>query len=240
MSNNNNLFDVFIFCGGKCGGTTLANTFSKNWFKTTHFHSLTCKGFFESNIELNDLLKVLEKSSENKKIYLIDSYRTPIERKISSFFQNLSLHLPNYSSVPVEDIIHIFNTQCLNELESYHSIDLAMAHYEVPLFKTFDFEKRYNLVEKDNKTFIKVLFKDINKWNEILSEIFGKNIIIYSDNLTKNKDVGELYTLFKSKYKVPIAYLENILAYDEQFKIYNTLEEQSEYRKYWLNESFSH
>jgi hypothetical protein len=115
-----------------------------------------------------------------------------------------------------------------------------MEQYEVPLFKIFDFGKRYNMVEKDNKIFIKVLFKDINKWNEILSEIFGKNIIIYSDNLTKNKDVGELYTLFKSEYRVPISYLENILTYDEQFKIYNTLEEQSEYRKYWLNKSFSH
>ena len=201
------ILPIFIFCGGKCGGTTLANTFSKNGFQTTHFHSLSCKGLFESNIELKDLLEVLEKSSENKKIYIIDSYRTPIERKISSFFQNISLHLPNYSNVPVQYIIHIFNTQCLNELENYNSISIAMEQYEVPLFKTFDFGKRYNMVEKDNKIFIKVLFKDINKWNEILSEIFGKNIIIYSDNLTENKDVGELYALFKSQYRVPIAYL---------------------------------
>ena len=236
---DNNLFDIFIFCGGKCGGTTLANTFSKNGFKTTHFHSFTCKGLFESNIEFNDLLKVLEKSSKNKKIYLIDSYRTPIERKISSFFQNINSYLPNYSILSIEYIINLFNTQYLNELENYHPINESMTYYEVPLFKTFDFGKRYNIVEKDNQIFIKLLFKDIKKCNEILCEIFGKNIIIHSDNLTENKNVGELYTLFKSKYRVPIAYLENIATNDEQFKIYNTLEEQEEYIKYWLNNSFS-
>ena len=238
---DNNLFDIFIFCGGKCGGTTLANTFSKNGFKTTHFHDFTCKGLFECDTNnVGNLEEVIQKSSENKKIYIIDSYRTPMERKISSFFQNISLHLPNYSNVPVQYIIHIFNTQCLNELETYDSINIAMAHYEVPLFKTFDFQKRYNIVEKDNKIFIKILFKDIQKWNEILSEIFGKKIIIYSDNLTENKDVGELYALFKSQYRVPIAYLKNIATNDEQFKIYNTLEEQEEYIKYWSNKSYSY
>jgi len=236
---NNNIYAVVIFCGGKSGGTTLANTFSKNGYKTTHFHLLKTKGMFCSDIDSNDLLEVIRTSSHEKKIYIIDSYRTPIERKISSFFQHINTYVPNYSTLSVKEIIDIFNTTYLNVLENYHSMDQILTHYNIPLFQTFDFIKRYNIVEKGNKVFIKILFQDITEWNTILSKIFDSIITIYSDNVTsEKKDIASLYDLFKSKYKVPKTYLENVVIHDCQFKIYNTTKYQNEYIKYWLKRSF--
>jgi hypothetical protein len=107
----------------------------------------------------------------------------------------------------------------------------------MPLFKEFDFEKRYNMIKKDNILFIKVLFKDINNWDNILSNILKKDITIYPANLTSMKETNDLYLKFKEKYKVPKKYIEDFLMKDKEFKIYNTEKEQNEYINYWLNKS---
>ena len=82
--------------------------------------------------------------------------------------------------------------------------------------------------------FIKLLFNDISNWDVILSEIFQKQITIYKYNLTENKDI---YNSFKTQYKLPREFIYTNLIYDEEFSIYNTLEEQEEYIKYWLSNS---
>ena len=107
----------------------------------------------------------------------------------------------------------------------------------VPLFDSFDFEKRYNIAEYDNIVYIKIRFNDINDWNKILSEIFNREITIYPDNLTENKQVAELYKKFKEQYKVPKDYLVNHLPNDKMFKIYNTDEEQKLYINNWMAKS---
>ena len=233
------IIDIFVYCGGKCGGSTLINTFYKNEYKTLHLHTINCKGFLNYiDFNINDIHDILNESCKNKDIYIIDSYRTPIERKISSFFQNISLDIPNYESLSVEEIIDVFNRHFITYSEEYHPINEPLLHYDIPLFTKFDFEKKYNIVKKDNKIFIKILFKDIKEWDKILSEIFGKEIIIYPLNLTENKDVYELYQKFKSLYKVPKTYIDNVLMNDTEFKIYNTKEEQEEYIKKWLSNSY--
>jgi len=65
-----------------------------------------------------------------------------------------------------------------------------------------------------------------------------KNIVIYNENLTENKDTIQLYKDFKNKYKVPKLYIENNLSKDKEFKIYNTKQEQDEYITRWLNRSY--
>lgn len=236
------MFEVYIFCGGKCGGTTLAETFDKNKYKTTHLHSLNCKGMYNSNIDTSNKMNVLNIINNSSKkydtIYIIDSYRTPIERKISSFFQNISLHLPNYNDLSVDELIEYFNANLLYNLEEYHSINQILNCYNMTKFNSFDFQKRYNIVKKNNIVFIKILFNDIKIWNKILSEIFEKNIILHKANLTTNKKTHKLYENFKSKYKVPKKYINEKLLNDEEFKIFNTKEEQEKYIKKWLAKSY--
>ena len=139
-------YNVFIYCGGKCGGTTLARTFSKNGYKTCHLHSSKCKGNFKSdiNLENDDIYNIINNSCKTEKVYIIDSYRLPIERKISSFFQNIQKHIPNYNNLLIEEIIKIFNEKFLVKLENYHSINEILSHYKLPLF-----EKQDKLIEID-------------------------------------------------------------------------------------------
>jgi hypothetical protein len=114
----------------------------------------------------------------------------------------------------------------------------VLEYYNLPLFDKFDFKKGYSIFKNDNKIFIKLLFKNINNWEEQLSEIFQKKIIIQNENLTKNKNINNLYEKFKKQYKVPKEYILNELINDNEFKIYNSEEEQKEYIELWMQKSY--
>lgn len=230
-----NYYDIFVMCGGKCGGSTLANTFHKNGFKTTHIHGTNYTGAFQSDINLElGLFNIIDNSSKNKKIYIIDCYRTPIERKISAFFQHIRLHLPNYKELSIEELISFFNENVLESIENYHPINVALDNYNIPLFDSFDFIRKYNKLEYENKVFIKLLFSDINLWEEILSNILETPIKIYPHNLTSNKEIYEIYKKFNEKYRVPEKYIDVIIN-DNEFNIYNTKGQQEEYINKWKN-----
>jgi hypothetical protein len=246
----NDSFDIYIFCGGKCGGSTLANTFYKFGYKTIHMHRINNLGFFSDkniknlnfkqqlrNSELT-ILNLINNDSKNKKIYIIDSYRTPIERKISSFFQNIKTHVPNYEIISINDIINIFNDKFLYNLENYHSINEVMNKFNVPLFLTFDFENKYNIFVKNNITFVKILFKDISQWDRILSNLLKKKITLQPYNETDKKDINKIYVEFKKHYRVPKKFINNYLINDKEFKIYNTQKQQEDYINKWNLRSF--
>ena len=209
------MFNVFIYCDGD---STLNNTFNNNGFNSIYIKSFTNE----------EQYNIIEKSSSlYDQIYIIDSYRTPIEHKIYSFFQNIK------NDLSMENIIDTFNKDYLY-IEEFQSINEVLDYYKLPQFDKFDFEKKYNIIKHGNITFIKLLFNDISNWDVILSEIFQKQITIYKDNLTENRAI---YNLFKEQYKLPIEFIYTNLIYDKEFSIYNTLEEQEQYISCWLSNS---
>jgi len=226
--------DVFIVSGGKCGSSTLNNTMNKNNFISIHSHG---SEYFYITYNKN-IFNLIDNCSKEKTVYIIDSYRTPIERKISSFFHNIKLHCPKYTNIKIDELINLFNDKFLYELEEYHSINEILKYYNIPVFDKFDFDNKYNIIEKDNIIFIKIRFNDINDWNKILSNIFNKDIIIYPDNLTENKDIYTLYNKFKSLYKVPKTYVDHIKNNDKEFMIYNSDIEKHKYIEYWSENSY--
>ena len=63
-------YEVIVFCGGKCGGTTLSRTFQKNNnFNLLHMHSLTCNGIFNDllGIKIKDyeIINIIDEISKN-------------------------------------------------------------------------------------------------------------------------------------------------------------------------------
>ena len=53
-------YNVFVFCGGKCGGTTLSETFNKNDYEALHLHSFNCNGFNNPNTDITKIYDILE------------------------------------------------------------------------------------------------------------------------------------------------------------------------------------
>ena len=227
-------FDIFICCGGKCGGTTLAYSFHQNEYKTAHLHSSKHLGNFKSSIDVNHTFDIINASKKHGPIYIIDSYRPPIERKISCFFQKIHTYLPNYENMPIKNIITYFDQHILfSSVGEHHPINEFLQNYKMKLFHKFNFKRRYNISNKVNIFFVKVLFSYINDWGKILSQVVNKDIIIHNANLTEDKSINKLYTQFKNIYRLPKAYLPKI-ENDPEFKIYTTSHDQKKYMEKWI------
>ena len=98
------MYEVFVYCGGKCGSVTLENSFKKNGYNTKRVHNNIEYQIIMNNSE-KTIFNIIDESSKNyENIYIIDSYRTPIERKISSFFQNID---NIYQNIDYNQICHL-------------------------------------------------------------------------------------------------------------------------------------
>ena len=78
---------IFVYCGGKSGSKTLW----KSLPNSLHVHSnadfqLTRLDEDERELTIFDVIKY--NMETKKRILIIDSYRSPIERKISAFFHH--------------------------------------------------------------------------------------------------------------------------------------------------------
>lgn len=224
---------VFVYCGGKCGSKTLYKTLSQ-YFTTGHFHNQQSFMYHHkiTDYTLFDIIDYNSKIYDN--IYIIDSYRTPIERKISCFFNNIQHYFPNFKNISTRELINYFNKQNLiYGAQEFHPIDEIMNYYNIVPFSNFDFKNKYNICKKDNIHFIKIRFSDIQNWDKILQNIFKKKINIINDNMSITKFYNDKYIHFKQYYYIPNDYLNIFLKNDINFKIYNTNEEQKEYYKKW-------
>jgi hypothetical protein len=240
---NNKLFNsnmnqtvVFIYTPPKVGSTTLVTSLRISApYKLTviHMHDEVMLEVLTGvqNVTILDIIKY--NAYIGKKVYVIDVYRSPIERKISEFFENLA----HYHFNNTEENINNYNISRIinrfNSLFPYLSYEeYYQDKYEIDLPELFDFEKKYLIQEKDNVTYIKLRLKDSNEWNKILQEIFGVNIVIITDYKTENKSICNLYNRFKNEYRIPSNLLETINNC-KYLNYYYSVQEKEEYLNTW-------
>ena len=195
-------------------------------------------------INVNDILKnnlfYNTKLNRYRKIYVIDIYRTPIERKISDFFQNIcDFHFnnteENISTYSIDRLIKRFN----DIYPYFNNDDYFNDKYDLNFkIEKFDFDKKYILYVQNDVTYIKLRLSDSNEWSTILTEILGTSITITNDYKTLNKNIGAKYEEFKSQYKIPENYY-NVLINNKQLSIYLTENERNNYLEYWGNKIFN-
>jgi len=207
----NQPFNMVIYCSGKCGGTTLFQTFysGKNivnpYFNPIHIHTNEifkncCKAGllpFEKNENPPDIYELIDKE---KPVWIIDSYRDPIDRKISSYFQNY-FHNLKYFNVPenlsIEEEVDFFHLHIFHEIEDYESMGEVLKHYGID---KLEYHYKYWIGKKDNITFIRLKFSHIYEWDKILSELLDYDIILKKENLSIDKDYYKKYQIFKKIY----------------------------------------
>lgn len=213
---------VYINCSGKSGSKTLEKTLSK------HYNCLHTHGNFyfqkhvvkNNDINLYDCIKESMKYYDN--VYVIDSYRTPLERAFSSSFQN-------NKKTTVEN----FNYNLLIG-ENYSCIDETLYAFNLDFPTSFDFEKKYLHIKYENLNIIKLRLTDINEWGNILSEIFNREILIESENMSRDKGYYKNYTHFIENITIPRKYFDSLIS-SKDFRMYNLPEEQEAYINKWKN-----
>lgn len=220
---------VFIYCGGKCGSSTLETTCKVLRYKTLHLHSNFQYNSYYHNIVnktgISDISELILKSTAPRK-YVIDSYRNPFERLVSSIFQNLNSHLMRDN---LECNIKSINICIVNnyKIETSHPLD-----DELPILRDVIFKEKYITKTVDNITYIKLRFSDIENWSDYLSEIFGFSVKIFSSNLSSRKQYYELYKEFNKNFYITQEMFD-FFTEEYTFKKYNSIEEQNEYKIYW-------
>ena len=188
----------------------------------------------KDKISVNDL--IYYNQLIGKEVIVINIYREPIERKISDFFEKISLHFntskKNINKIPIDKIIKRFNSI----LPFIDNDDKFLNKYNInlPLPLLFDFKNKYNIVIQNNIKYVTLRLKDSKFWSTILTEILKHKIIIIKDYETINKSFSQIYYQFNSTYKLPENYLLTI-EQDTDLSFYLSEQERLSYISNWEN-----
>ena len=228
---------IIIYCGAKVGSTSLVSSLRLSCSENSNVIHLHDDAMLRVLTQSDDSVSVsglIEYNSKIKKVFVIDIYRSPIERKMSEYFEKLcDLHFNNKPEEVNNYNLHRI-TKRFNDIFSHigkgdHYID----KYDIPVIESFDVKRKYQLQEINNITYIKLRLKDSHEWSKILSKIMNRQIYIVRDYETINKEIGDLYKRFKSEYKLPLNLYQTIVE-DEYLSFYYTEEERESYLKEWL------
>jgi hypothetical protein len=186
-----------------------------------------------NNITVNEIINYI--SQKGKSVYVIDVYRTPIERKMSEYFEKLSPYHFNNSEEKVNNYSIKRVTDRFNKLFPHLSTgDHYFDKYAIANPTPFDFEKKYTIQHINNIRYVKLRLHDSNIWGKILSSIFQQEVVLINDYQTTNKCIGDLYKRFKNEYKIPANYLE-LVKNCKCFNFYFSDEERNQYIQGWKN-----
>ena len=238
LKNTEELYNniIFIFTPPKVGSTTLVSSIrlsASHKYSIIHIHDEIMLNYItgnNENITVNDLIYYNKMIGKN--VYVIDVYRTPIERKMSEFFEKISCYHFNNS----EENINNYNLDLI--IKRFNSLfpflgkgDHFNEKYNIEP-ENFDFNKKYIHQIVDGINYIKLRLNDSNEWGNILSKILNTEIYILSDYQTNNKQIGNLYNKFKLNYKLPINYYD-LIKNDKYFNMYLNEEERNKYLDIW-------
>ena len=225
---------IFVYTPPKVGSTTLVTSLRVSLGKSynvIHIHDEIMLSVLTgiNNVKINDIINYLTKNG--KKVYVIDVYRTPIERKMSEFFEKISpYHFnnteQNINKYSIKRVSDRFN-KLFPHLENG---DHYFEKYDIKNPIPFDFNKKYTVQEENGILYIKLRLCDSHLWGSILSTILKTDIIIITDYKTDEKGIGNLYNKFKFEYRIPSNFLENI----KQCKYFNFYYNEEERNKYLI------
>lgn len=227
---------IFVYCPPKVGSTTLVTSLrlstQNNYIFHIHDEFMLNVLSGVKDVTINEIIQY--NKYLGKKVYVIDVYRSPIEHKMSHFFENISnYHFndrdENVNKYSVEKVIHRFNKLFLHLSKK----DYYREVYDIPQTdEPFDFSKGYLCQEVNGIIYVKLRLIDSYKWSIMLKEILGEDIFIIKDYETEKKTVKDIYKKFKNEYKIPTQYFETI-ENDEQLMYYYSIEERNKYLEQW-------
>ena len=231
---------VFVYSAPKVGSTSLISSlriFASDTIDVRHIHDEQMLQVLikVNNVTVNEI--ILFNKYIGRNVYVIDVYRSPIERKMSAFFEKIgAYHFNNtdelINNYNINRIIHRFNRIFPYICNDDHFID----KYEICVPEKFDYLNKYLLVEENGITYLKLRLKDVELWNNILTSIFGQRICVVKDYETNKKTISSLYTKFKQNYKIPINFIAELKS-NKYLNYYYSESEVAAYINEWSRKS---
>ena len=231
---------VFVYSAPKVGSTSIVSSlriFGSDRFDIMHIHDEEMMRVLGnvSGITINEI--ILYNKYLGKDVYVIDIFRSPIERKISAYFEKIGAYHFNNIDTEVNkyNITTIINR--FNNIFPYISLgDHFIDKYDIPIPDLFDYNNKYLLVINNGIKYIKLRLKDSDIWGNILTTIFETKICVVTDYESTNKPIKDLYQLFKEHYKIPTNLLNDIISC-KYLKYYYSEQEIMQYFNEWTIKS---
>jgi len=231
---------VFVYSAPKVGSTSIVSSlrlFGIDKIDIIHIHDEEMLRVLSNikDITINEI--ILFNRYLGNDVYVINIYRSPIERKISTFFEKIGCYHFNVDDNDVNkyNVVRVIN-RFNNIFPWIGNGDHFTEKYNIKIPDMFDFKNKYLLVVENNVTYITLRLKDSHEWGTILTNIFGFNIRIIKDYESSNKPIKYLYNTFKNHYKIPINLLNDIKN-NKLFNYYYSFEEINNYYNEWLVKS---
>lgn len=233
---------IFVYSAPKVGSTSIVSSlriFGSDKVDIIHIHDEEMLKVLAhiQNVTIKEL--ILFNKYLGKDVYVINIYRSPIERKISTFFEKVGLyHFNNEDSIVNHyNIVKVINR--FNNIFPYIGLgDHFIDNYNIKYPETFDFVNKHLLVKENNISYITLRLKDSDIWGTILTNIFGFTIKVIKDYESSKKPIKDLYKVFKTNYKIPKNFLNSVINC-KYLNYYYTPDEILSYNNEWLLKSTS-
>lgn len=230
---------IIIYSGGKTGSTTLYKSFIKLYPVGAVLH---CHNNHTRPYNLIDIYNTPRHNipPHQRSLHIISSYREPITRNLSSFFQNIHKHTnmttQQLQTLLIPDLVKLYvDKLTLKPFENYHP-----HHPNGNDFSTIDNINIMSIPSQfisHNSTFqiyqgthsfiriVMLVFNHIDKWQQILQTHVNKKFILYPSNITHDKDIGTLYSSVKSYIQqntlvIPKHVTDKLIELDKKHLIY--------------------
>ena len=231
---------IFVYSAPKVGSTSIVSSlriFGSDKVSIIHIHDEEMLKVLAhiQNITVNEL--ILFNKYLGKDVYVINVYRSPIERKISTFFEKIGAYHFNNTDVKVNEynIVKVINR--FNNIFPYIGLgDHFIDNYNIKYPERFDHINKYLLVRDNDISYITLRLKDSHIWGTILTNIFGFNIHSIKDYESDKKPIKDLYIKFKMSYSIPKNLLDKIINC-KYLNYYYSQEEVTSYYNEWYNKS---
>jgi hypothetical protein len=239
---------IFVYSVPKVGSTSLVSSlklFVFFGFVIIHIHS---EIMLECFSKVKDI-SVVELINYNgiflkRNVFVIDIYRSPIEHKISTFFENISTFHFNTTDELLNnyDLTRIIKR--FNLIFPYIAVgDIFIDKYNIDEKFPFDFEKKYIFFNLNGIKYIKLRLDNSHEWRKILNKLLGIDIVIIKDYSSSNKPIKNIYNQFIQNYKIPNNFL-SLINSCKYLKYYYSSDEILKYLNTWrlksLNENFNY
>jgi hypothetical protein len=183
--------EIHILSGRKTASTTLSKSFTALFPNVPVFHYHIITG------ELELALK------QKKKILIVNSYREPISRHVSSFFHYLDAHVPEIYTSPVKSVEQTFpliekKMDALLQRREYNELFHPFVDLPLPTL-WFDPVQKYSFYSHDHMDILLLRFDAIDEWQAQIGNHFPDFRLVTS-NRTENKIHGNHYKYFKEHY----------------------------------------
>jgi len=239
---------IFVYSVPKVGSTSLVSSlklFAFFAFVIIHIHSETMLEVF-SNIKDITVIELINYNGYalKRNVNVIDIYRSPIEHKISTYFEKIvSFHF-NTTNELLNDYKLSKIIKRFNSIFPYIAVgDIFIDKYKIDELVPFYYDNKYIFYVKNNIKYLKLRLMDVGDWRKILKKILNIDVVMVKDYSSSNKPFKKTYNAFLKNYKIP-ENLFNMIQSCKYFNYYYSLEEKTKYIEEWkkrlLYENFTY